>query len=238
MPAFRIRRVWPTALILAAVLGLSSGRPASAQFGFGYGDPFMMFAPALVPSPTGFLNDLSLQRASAAANSSAQRADQTLRASPNAYWNRVRENTGEASFDLSTRRSLAQRAGSTARPRPPAPAPAPPTTPPRPEPRALDAFFLASGEIDWPRDAIDEGPLRSDRAEADAAVKHVRDEIRDLGSPTAQTLATARYKLITYGQKALLEVRAARSSVVADVFHYYLLFFNDALGKLAGDAAK
>lgn len=237
----RPTRGMPAAALLALLGALLTAQPARAQVGFALGlngDPFLYYTPQMVPSTTDFLYDHAMRRAALVGAAAQQQADQSLRSSSRAYWNRLRDTSGGSSYDLSTRRSLSQRAGATA-PTTPA-APAAPAVPERPKVLSLDAFFVASGELDWPRDAtaLDEGPLRSDRSAADEALKRLREELHASGSASAQSIAAARHGLITYGQQALARIRAERSPAVADVFHYFLLFLNDTIGDLESGPAS
>ncbi|MBV8218107.1 MAG: hypothetical protein JO325_06570 [Solirubrobacterales bacterium] len=61
----------------------------------------------------------------------------------------------------------------------------------------------------------------------------MRDELRSGGKAKAQSVGVAKWKLVGYGQRALIEVRSARSKAVADVFHYFLLFLNQSLDQAA-----
>lgn len=231
-------------LVLAALAMLAEPR-AEAQIGIGFGlggDPFGFIVPHMVPSPTDYLYNVSLARMAAQSNLPRETAAQAARSSENAYWNRLRDNSGANTYDLASRQSLSRRVASTPRPRPTAapaptraPAPAPVAVPARPRLHSLDEYFRDGADFDWPRDAPDDGPYRSDRAAADQALKTVIEQIRAGSNATAQSVAAARAKVISYGQKSLTRVRSERSAVVANGFHYFLLFLNDTLLELGGD---
>jgi hypothetical protein len=246
MSAFLSRPRVAATLVLAALATMAERR-AEAQVGFGFGlggDPFAFFVPQTVPSPTDYLFNLDLARI-AADNAHRLNAAQVAHTNANAYWNRLRDNSGANSYDLASRQSVGQRVGATSRSRPtaapapaPTPTPAPATVPPRPRVHSLEDFFLGGAHFDWPRDAPNDGPERSDREAAEQALRTVFEQVRAGGKATAQSVATARAKLITYGQKSLSRVEAERSRVVSNVFHYFLLFLNDTLLELGGDGSQ
>lgn len=221
--------------LFVALLALAD-RPAHAQFGFGYG--FGMLGMGGVPSPTQYINDASLARVAAYANTPRKRPGSDLRNSPNAYWNNIRDSSGEGSFDINSRWSMRQRmlANSAAATAPAAPTPTAPAVaevPARSEIQPIEAYFLPDGRVDWPKDAPADGALRSDREALDNALSAVRTQLKT-GPAQAKTLAEARLKLITYGQGSLARVRAERSAGIANLYHYFLLFLNDTLTQLAG----
>ena len=187
-----------------------------------------------VPSPTQFLYDRSnaqISQATAARESAKSRASM-IRDSPNAYWNHVRDFSSGSTYDVSSRRSLASRATADVPPlrSPTATAPAAPARVVLP----LASFFQGDGPLDWPKDAPDDGAIGSDRREAEAAITAVRDQTKAGGKAHAQSVGLARSKLIGYGQQALARSREERAPAMADVFHYFLLILNDALGEAAG----
>lgn len=225
-------------LAAAAFIAASSAGRAEAQFGIGLaypGVPFLSYTPERVPSPTDYLYDRDTARISEYGNAVQQQAAASQMASasanPNAYFNHFRDFSGESSYQVSSRKSLGERT-SPPRSRPPSP----PAASPAPARRGLlplDAYFLPGGQFDWSRDAPDTGALRSARAEAESAVKTVRDEIHSQDKARSQSVGLAKWKLVGYGQQALAEVKSARSAAVADVFHYFLLFLHQALDQAA-----
>jgi hypothetical protein len=242
MRAFLARPQVAAALVLAALAAWAEPR-AEAQFGVGFGfggDPFGFYVPQMVPSPVHYLYDVSLAQIAAHANSHQPSAAQVARSSANAYWNRLRDNSGANTYSVSSRQSLSQRAGAASRPAPaaaPAPAPAPPTVPARPRVHPLDDFFVNGVRFDWPRDTPDDAADSGDRAAAEQALRTVLEQVRTGGKATAQSVAAARAKFIAYGQPSLSRVTSERSAAVANVFHYFLLFVNDTLLDLGGDGA-
>jgi hypothetical protein len=229
-----VRRVAAAALLVA-----SAAARVEAQVGIGVaypGVPFLYYTPQLVPSPTEYLYDRANARISAYGSAVQQQAAASQMASAstnsNAYFNRIRDYSGEGTYQVTSRQSLGQR--TSPRPRPTASIPAAGQSPSRPAAPSLEAFFLPGGELDWPHDAPDSLALRQARAEAEMAVKAVRDRIHSVGKAKTQDVGTAKWKLETYGKRALFEVKSARSAAVADVFHYFLLFLHQALDQAAG----
>ena len=177
---------------VAAFLVATAAARVEAQVGIGVGYlgvPFLYYTPQPVPSPTEYLYDRAKARISAYGNAVQQQAAASQMAShsdnPNSYLNRIRDYSGEETYQLTSRRSVSERTFNAAlqSATPPTPATKQPTsqTPPPP----LDAFFLPSGELDWPRDAADTEVLRPRAAEAEMAVKAVRSEIQSVGKAKA-----------------------------------------------------
>lgn len=215
------RRVIATAVLVAA-----TAVPARAQVGIGItvpgGSPFLYYTPKSVPSPTEYLYNRDLARISAYSSAASQQAAASSVApsyvSPPAYYEHSRDYSGQRTYDVRSRQNLSQRSSSE-----PEPASRRSTGLP------LDAYFLSTGALDWPRDAPDSAALHSLRVEAETAIKAVRDELRSAGKAKAQSVGAAKRKLVNYGQKALLEVKSTRSRSVEVVFHYYLLFLDQSL---------
>lgn len=231
----------PVALALgaAALLFAWSPRPAQAQFGIGIGYPgfpFLYYNIPSVASPTEYLYDRDRQRIAQFGNAAQQQASASAMAgsaaNSNAYFNRLRDFSGESTYHVASRQSVGQRA--TLPRREAASRGAVATAPGRPEALSIDAYFLTDGTIDWPRDAPDAGTLGSARAEVEQAVKIVRAQVQSRGRATVQSIGEAKQRLVHYGQPALAEVRSARSGAVADVFHYFLLFLHQSLDHAAG----
>jgi|GEM_PF-6425417 len=231
-------RVAPSLAAAAFLVAMAAGR-AEAQFGIGAaypGVPFLFYTPERVPSPTDYLYDRDQARISAYGNAVQQQAAASQSASPssNAYFNRLRDYSGEETYQVSSRQSLSRRAAPPARPRSSTstrPASTRSTT--RSDSLPLEAFFLPGDALDWPRDAPISGTLRSAKAEVDASVKVVLDEVRSGGKVKAQSVGAAKSKLVAYGNPALGEIRSGRSKAVADCFHYFLLFLHQALDQAA-----
>jgi hypothetical protein len=211
--------------VAAALVVVSSAGPARAQVGVGVaypGVPFLYYTPQTVPSPTDYLYDRDRARISAYATALPQQAAASAMAgaasSPNAYFNHIRDYSGEATYHVPSRQSLSRRSS---------PPPERPTS--RSTVLPLDAYFLANGTMDWPCNSPDSASLHSARVEAEAAVKAVRDELKSSGKAKAQTVGNAKRKLVNYGQRALVEVKSAHSETVAVLFHYFLLFLDQSL---------
>jgi hypothetical protein len=221
----------------AAFLAATSAARVEAQVGIGVaypGVPFLYYTPQSVPSPTEYLYDHSSKWVSAYGNAVQQQAAASQMATasdnPDAYFHRIRDYSGEGTYHVTSRQSLSGRTATAVRPGGMASTPAA-TTPPTSQSPALllDAFFLPSGELDWPRDAPDIEVMRPARAQAEMAVKAVQGEIRAGGKARAQSVGTAKRKLVNYGQRALTEVKSTRSAAVNDILHYFLLFLHQAL---------
>jgi hypothetical protein len=229
-------RIAPSLAAAAFLAAMAAGR-AEAQFGIGVaypGVPFLAYTPERVPSPTDYLYDRDRAQISAYGNAVQQQAAASQLASPgsssNAYFNRLRDYSGEETYQVASRQSLSRRTSPPART---------PSNPPkrsagtRSGPLPLEAFFLPGGALDWPRDAPTAGTLRSAQAEVEAAVKVVLNQVRSGGKAKAQSVGAAKSKLVNYGQPALVEVKSARSKAVADCFHYFLLFLHQSLDQAA-----
>lgn len=222
------RLIATVSVLVASSAGLAQGQ---VEIGVAYpGVPFLYYTPQSAPSPTDYLYDRDRERISAMGSALQQQAaasQATAAAShPNAYFNRIRDYSGEETYHVPTRQSLSQRS-----------APSPKRSASRPTVLALDAYFLSGGQLDWPRDAPDSGTLHAARVDAEKAIKTVRDELRSSGKARAQSIGAAKWKLVAYGQPALAEIKSSRAEGVAVVFHYFLLFLHDSLEKVAGTGA-
>src|SRR4051794_33072097 len=105
------RRLTVTALLFASTSG-----PACAQVGVGValpGVPFLYYTPRNVPSPTDYLYDRDRARISSYGSAVQQQAAASSAASsdanPNAYYNRIRDYSGEGTYHVQSRQSLSQR---------------------------------------------------------------------------------------------------------------------------------
>lgn len=233
-----MRTTWMAAhvaprLTSATLLVASLAGPAQAQVGIGIaypGVPLLYYTPKSVQSPTEYLYNRDQTRISAYGNAVQQQAaassTATADTSPNAYFNRIRDYSGEESYQVQSRQSLSRR-----------------TTPPpkraesRPAVLTVDDYFLPNGLLDWPHDAPDTPAIHSARVATEKAVKAVRDEVRTQGKAKAQSIGTAKWNLNNYGQHALKEIKSTRSKAVAVIFHYFLLFLHQSLDQAAGTGA-
>lgn len=233
-------------LVAISALGSSQARAQGGNFSFilggGYGG--IAYEPYFGPSQ----ETLSIQQYSenhAAAFNSQLQAQlsanqfQPLSANTGAYWNHLRDNSGGQSFDVNTRRSLADRAwiprSSASRSPTPAPVPQPrvaTAVPPGTRVR-IDMLFLPNGDLDWPRDAPATGDLENRRESASQLVKKLHDQVKTGVTADVASVVLAKKALIGYGQPALQAVRDHRSRTIADLFHAYLLSLFDALDQIA-----
>ena len=237
MTSLTVRPRLGLSLAAAAFIAATASGRAEAQFGVGLaypGVPFLSYTPERVPSPTEYLYDRETARISEHGNAVQQQAAasqmSSASANPNAYFNQLRDFSGESSYQVSSRKSLGERTSS-----PRGRSPSPPAASPAPRARACSRSTPISspegsliGRLTRPTPA-----LWSARAEAESAVKTVRDEIGSKGKAKAQSVGFAKWKLVGYGQRALAEVKSARSAAVADVFHYFLLFLHQSLDQAA-----
>jgi hypothetical protein len=209
--------------------------PARAQWGMGLGmgwgwgwGGFGGFN--YVPSPTNFLNQQALSNA---ARAGAPTSNRPYANSPNAYYNRVRDNGFVPQYDVQARRpstERVQRSSSMAsRPSHVQPTAAAATRPIIP----LASFFDQSMRLGWPAEAPLDGDLKEKRAVSDEASLAVLTETRQHGTASLSTVADARQKLLNYGRPALKEVRASNTPRVADTFHLFLLSLYESLAQAA-----
>lgn len=227
-----IRRVATAVIVIASWAG-----PARAQIGIGIaypGVPMPFYTPQYAPSPTDYLYDRDRARVSAYGSMLQQQAAASsmppASGGSNGSFQRLRDYSGEDTYHVNSRQSLSRRAA----PRPPSSRQAAKT----PGVLPIDAYFLPSGALDWPRDAPDSPSLHAARVEAENAVTIVRDEIRSTGKAKAQSVGAAKWALVKYGQDGLAEVNSTRSKVVGHLFHYFLLFLNQSLDDAAGTHAS
>ena len=152
----------------AAFLASTAAARVEAQVGIGVaypGVPFLYYTPQSVPSPTDYLYDRTNKWVSAYGNAVQQQAAASqmapASANPDAYFHRIRDYSGEGTYHVSSRQSLSGRTATAVRPGGKASTPTATTQPTLQSPALpLDAFFLPSGELDWPRDAPDIEMLR------------------------------------------------------------------------------
>jgi hypothetical protein len=217
-------------LAMALVPWLVPGR-AEAQWGFGIG----WGAPAFnsVPSPTDYLN----QRALVAASRASGPASNSVYAdSPNAYYNKIRDNSDALGghYDYETRRSASEariarsaRASATA-------APAKGVTTPRPVVPII-SFFNRDEVLVWPADAPINDELGPKRATSDNASLAVLHEYNRLGLASIATATEARNNLLGYGRPALKFVRDHSTVRLSDTFHLFLLSLYESLEQATKD---
>jgi hypothetical protein len=239
MTTTRGRLVRRALLLGAGVLALvaTAGRPARAQWGWGYGG--WGFGGGQIGN-MAIMNNINDR--SAAAASAAYAARQTMPGvgrvyanNPNSYINRTRDATFFERFDPSTRRSMSQQMS-----RLPA-ASASVAAPTRPAGAAtgaravmpLASFFSAAGALVWPAGAPTDGPLGSQQAAADSSVTAVYRETQAGGRAPVGLVTDARTALIAYGQPALDQLRTHTTPAVVDGFHRFLLSLYDSLGQAA-----
>jgi hypothetical protein len=216
--------------LLAGAMLLGPGtQKAQAQWGFGWGwGGFGGFN--YVASPTDFLNQQARLNASRAGPPVSNRP---YAGSPNAYFNRVRDNGFVPHYDVQRRRPPGER------PRPPASLgdqaaaqPQPASSYPQPI-IPLASFFDASRSLVWPSEAPVAGELKAKREVSDQSSLAVLDETKQQGIASIASVTDARQKLLDYGRPALQEVRAQATPRVADTFHLFLLSLYESLAQAA-----
>ncbi|MGC8644041.1 MAG: hypothetical protein ACP5XB_29630 [Isosphaeraceae bacterium] len=226
----------PGALALfwaCTILALGTA-PACAQWdpGFGWGWGWGGFRN--VPSPTEFLNQEALNRASRAGGAPA--SNRSYAGNPNAYYNRIRDNGFVPRYDVQARRPPAER------PQPPVslgqqsgrPSATLTAASARPKPIIpLASFFAAGNTLAWPGESPVVGDLKAKRDFADQASLAVLEETKQHGAASISSVAEARQKLLDYGRPALQEVRSVATPRVADTFHLFLLSLYESLAQAA-----
>jgi hypothetical protein len=216
-----------TVYLGAGALGLAPNA-TRAYFGFGFG-----LGQNSVPSPTDFLNQQALIRAS----SPTQRPNMRnpYGNSPNAHFNRARDPGYVPSYDVARRvpatarasRPAPQAGSSAAKPQAQAaPAPTRPVV-------ALANFFNAARQLVWPSNAPVTGELQQKRDLSDAGCLAVLDETQAHGSASLGLVAASRQQLLDYGQPALQYARTHSTPALAETFHSFLLSLYDALARAA-----
>jgi hypothetical protein len=209
----------------AILLGPGSER-AFAQYGFGYG---IMGGFNYVPSPTDFINSHALIQAGRGQQPRA--SFQPYANNPNSFHNRLRDNGYVPTYEVQRRRPTASRSqparslGNTARvePQPVATTPAARAVVP------LVSFFDASLRLVWPSESPVDGGLKDKRDTSDQASLVVLQETRSRPAATIASVTEARERLLDYGRPALLEIRKAATTAIADGFHNFMLSLYDSL---------
>ncbi len=213
------------AALLMLAYALSPAVEARAQWGGmgfgGLGWGFGMFRP--VPSPTDYINSKSL--VDAGRGGSGPTNFRPYGDSPNAYWNRVRDNGMVPRYEVARRQPAYRRYSAPPAAQAEAAQPVPrPITP-------LNAFFEGTTpQLIWPGDAPT-GDLKAKREAADSAVLLVYSEVRQNGVASIAAATDARQKLVDYGRPALDEIREHRTPATADAFHHFLLSLYDSLAQ-------
>jgi hypothetical protein len=210
--------------------GMGMGYGTGMGMGYGMGMGSFRYA----PSPTDYLN----QRASLnAARRSAPATQGSMAGNPNAYYNKVRDDSFVSHADPQVRRSPAQRrqpaaASADQDHRQPA---ADRTTAASKSKQVipLTDFFDASDKLVWPGEAAAEAGLKEKREIFERASLAVLEESRQHGIASNATVTAARQKLLDYGRPALQQVRASSTPEVADTFHHYLLSLYESLARSA-----
>jgi hypothetical protein len=217
--------------VAIGLIGISS-RGARADIG-GFGMGFMPMR--MVPSPSDYINSLSLIQAGRATMGPVSRP--VYANNPNSYLTRVRDNGFTPHYNISSRRSPGME-GARRRPSNSTQASNDPprgpetTTPPRPV-VAIASFFNAARVLVWPNDAPLAGDLKEKRDTSDQASLMVADLVEKFRSAPITTVTDARQKLIAYGQPALSEIRSHSTPRIAESFHLFLLSLYDSLAQAA-----
>lgn len=239
-PTIRRSALLAPALALALLSGLAT--PAEAQYGgfggFGYGFGFNQNA----YSDVNYLNQRSLQNASAAAANRPQPL--------NAPQYQVRDDSLYNRYDLETRESMIDRiardparemgtASPTGTVSPPRNASKPgaqaPAARPPEEPRSvhLADFFNKDRQLVWPSASPISGDFGKKQEVADLAALAVLNEYELKGLASTTNVAEARRKLLDYGRPALEYVRQQSTPALTDAFHVFLLSLYGNLGAAA-----
>lgn len=187
-----------------------------------------------VPSPTDFLNQHALQNAARAGRPASNHA---YAGNPNAYFNRVRDNSFTPRYDVrrqpsGTGRTPAPTSLGQTRPQPPADQVST-TAAVNSAARAiapLAAFFNADRQLVWPADSPVEGDLKPKRDQSDEASLLVLNEVEQRGRASIALAADARQRLLDYGRPALQQIRETATPSIAEGFHAFLRSLYDSLG--------
>ena len=212
--------------MLAAMPG-----PARAQYyggmGMGMGFGFGMFDVGPSASTT-FLNQHANTRT--ALGRTSTRSHSPYSNSPNAYFNRVRDNGFVSHYDVQRRRPPSYSTGRTTstanrereEPQQGASVASAAITP-------LASFFDASLRLVWPQESPVDGAFKEKKETSDQAALVVLREKQQQGVASITSAAEARQKLVDYGRPALKQLRAVATPVIADSFHRFLLSLYDSL---------
>ncbi len=223
---------------VGVALGLPCGASARAQWGMGYGGFGMGMGGQI--GNMAIMNNIN-DRSAAAANA-AYAARQTMPGvgrvygnNPNAYINNTRDASFTERFDVSTRRSLGQQMARLPETRTAVAATGTQagSATVRRTVLPLASFFSAAGELIWPSEAPEEGPLGSQKVVANSAANSVFRDFKANGTAPVALVSDARNQLIAYGQPALTYLREHTTPAVVDTFHRFLLGLYDSLGKAA-----
>jgi hypothetical protein len=209
-------------------IGYGMGMGYGMGLGFGMGLGGFRYA----PSPTDYLN----QRASLnAARRPAPATQGSMAGNPNAYYNKVRDDSFESRSDSQVHRSQAQRRQPSSLSggqdhRQPAADRTMAASKSR-QVRPLTDFVDSSGKLVWPGEAPAEVGLTEKREIFERARLAVLEEAREHGSASIETVTAARQKLLDYGRPALQQLRSSSTPRAADKFHIFLLSVYDSLGR-------
>ena len=213
-------------------IGLAAPVPASAQYGFGFGEMFFG-GMRNVPAPIDFLNQQALTAAARGMQGPTQ--NRAYAPGSNSYLNNLRDPGFVSTGELSRRRLPASSRGSTTtvarteskpRPKPAAPVATQAV-------RALASFFDSSLRLAWPTDSPVDGDLGQKRITSDEASLAVLKETQQIKTASLSTVTDARQKLLDYGRPALQQLRSNSTAPVADAFHQFLLSLYDSLAAAA-----
>ena len=224
------RRFGLMAVAATASLVVAS-RDASAQYGMG-GMGFMGLGMRTVPSPGDFINQHAHIQAGRATMGPV--SNNVYANSPNAYFNRIRDNGFSSHYSLNTRRSpglsTARRRSVTTTQATAEPPPAETATLARPV-VPIGSFFDAARKLIWPGDAPVTGDLHAKRDISDQACLVVAELDEKFRAAPITTVTDARQKLLDYGQPALAEMRAQTTPRIAETFHLFMLSLYDSLAQ-------
>jgi hypothetical protein len=224
-PSAQHRRLLVPACLLVAALACMPGQAQAQWGGFGFG-AWGAFRP--VPSPQIYLNQKSLI--------DAQRdthipTGHPYANSPNAYFNRVRDNGFVERYDP-VRHGPNYYRYTSASARIPQGATTMTSNQQRPM-LPLESFFNAAGQLVWPSDAPTAGVLKAKRDAVDEACAAALKEKKQNRVASMATVTDARNKLLEFGRPALESVRTHETPRVADSFHLFLLALYDSLAQTA-----
>src|SRR5271166_5021506 len=224
-------------LMVIAALGPGT-RSARAQYGtctgMGMGMGMGMGGFHYASSPADYLNQRARPNA---ARAGAPATQGSIAGSPNAYYNKVRDDGFVPHYDRRFGQPPAERSqhpgslGDQVNRQPVVDSTAASSRPKQVIP--LSNFFDASQKLVWAGEAPAEVGLKEKRAIFERASLAVLEESRQQGVASIATVTAARQKLLDYGRPALQQVRASSTPQVADTFHHFLLSLYDSLARSA-----
>jgi len=215
-----------SAILLAMTLLFLGSSRVQAMYDMGMGWGWGGFGN--VPSPSTYLNDHALVGAARGREGVPTRTPYAN--NPNSFINKLRDPGFVSHTDVRRRRpptyrpepvaSLGNR--NQAKPQPAADAATP-----------LANFFSAARQLVWPSESPTHGDLQGKRDTSDLASLAVLDEKNQQGVASITIVATARERLIAYGQPALREIRTHSTAPIADAFHNFMLSLYESLAQAA-----